>query len=112
MTGTIFADLDDEAVLALGLLKEDISVVGAAAGGHGVPPLLLRHALRCAMEAFGARGEAQHPAWCELVTAIDDLLIYRLQFPVGIDDDACARLRSFVRENEDVLEVEETLVAS
>lgn len=112
MTGTIFADLEAEAVLALGLLKEDISVVGAAAGGHGVPPLLLRHALRCATEAFGAAGEAQNPAWSELVTAIDDLLIYRSQFAAGIDDAARARLRSFVRENEDVLQVEETLVAS
>ena len=113
MSLTVVAYLDKEALLALCQFKEDISVVAHAAGAHGTSPLLLRHALRCATEAFGALGDARHPAWSELVTAVDDLLIYRSQFAAGIDDNARARLRDFVNENVDALPVREHhLVAS
>ena len=108
----IVAYLDEDAALALGLLKEDISVVSAAAGARGVSPLLVQHVLRCATEAFFAGGDAQHPAWSALVTALDDILIYRSQFAAGFDAAACKRLRKFVDENADVLIAEDERVAS
>ena len=112
MSPTVLAFLDQDAVFALGLLKEDISVVSAAAGGHGIPPLLLQHALRCATEAFFACGDAQHPAWSQLVTAIEDVLIYRSQFPTGVDVASYKRLRTFVDENSDALIAQGELIAS
>ena len=111
MSSTILAYLDQEAAFALGLLKEDISVVSQAAGARGVSPLLLQHALRSATKAFFAC-DAAHPAWSALVTAIDDILIRRSQFAAGVDAAACARLRKFVDENADALIAQDDLVAS
>ncbi len=112
MSSTVVAYLDQEAAFALGLLKEDISVVSAAAGSRGISQLLLQHALRAATEAFFACGDAQHTAWSELVTAINDILIHRSQFAAGVDAASLKRLRMFVDENSDVLMREGDLVAS
>ncbi|MBV8436109.1 MAG: hypothetical protein JOY95_01180 [Silvibacterium sp.] len=112
MSSTIVGYLDQDAACALSLLKEDISVVSAAAGSHGVSPLLLQHALQSATEAFFTCGNAHHPAWSALVTAIDDILIFRSQFADGVDAAAYKRLRIFVDENSDALTVEGQPVAS
>ena len=113
MTSTIVAYLDQDAAFALGLLKEDISVVSSAAGARGVSPLLLQHALRCATKAFFACGEAQNPAWSELVTAVNDVLVYRSQFSDSATDAASRkRLYTFVNDNADALIAEADLIAS
>ena len=103
MAIAVMERVEPDSAAALALLREDLRIVSAAAGPHGIAPVLTQRALEWASVAFLSCGDATNRAWSELVKSVDELLAYRARFVRDSDAASFRRLQSFVYENSDAL---------